>query len=278
MIPFTDALLSELDTRLRKMLAETREPIVYAEAAVKIIVPILQELKGFVLEYRFRDKAEEVLFFKVIKPRFVHQLIYYNEIYGIESNLPLGGEKAVRKYLRGELDKLKVFFDCNIEFFRYHRTGSGYLDKKYFVRGKHCFRFSADSYYYEADHRFCTSHDFKVAKIIANDLLQVYLERRLLELDGKADAPGVNKGVSLKWTGSKVNLVEMVFALHAEGVFNNGKSDLKETVGFFEEAFGVDLGQFHRTFYEMRARKSERTRFLNSLRETLVRRMDEVDE
>ncbi|WP_091392584.1 hypothetical protein [Flavobacterium noncentrifugens] len=28
----------------------------------------------------------------------------------------------------------------------------------------------------------------------------------------------------------------------------------------------------------MRARKSERTKFLNSLRDTLVRRMDEVDE
>ncbi|MFH6994572.1 RteC domain-containing protein [Flavobacterium sp. FlaQc-48] len=31
-----------------------------------------------------------------------------------------------------------------------------------------------------------------------------------------------------------------------------------------------------RTFFEMRARKSERTKFLNSLWDTLVRRMDEV--
>ncbi|SEM92029.1 RteC protein, partial [Chryseobacterium taichungense] len=30
-----------------------------------------------------------------------------------------------------------------------------------------------DTFYFEADHRFSTSHDYKVAKIIANDLIQV---------------------------------------------------------------------------------------------------------
>ena len=54
-----------------------------------------------------------------------------------------------------------------------------YLDYKYFVRGKHDIKLSLDTFYFEADHNFSTSHDYKVAKIIANDLIQVYLEDQL---------------------------------------------------------------------------------------------------
>lgn len=81
-----------------------------------------------------------------------------------------------------------------------------------------------------------------------------------------------------KWTGSKVALVELIYALHTEGVFNNGASELKEVTTFFEAAFGVDLGQFNRTFLEIRTRKSERTKFLNVLKEKLILRMDDADE
>ena len=65
-----------------------------------------------------------------------------------------------------------------------------------------------------------------------------------------------------------------VYILPKQGVFNNGTTDLKETAKFFEERFDIDLGQFHITFFEKRARKSERTKFLNSLRHTLVKRME----
>ncbi len=81
-----------------------------------------------------------------------------------------------------------------------------------------------------------------------------------------------------KWTGSKVALVELIYALHAEGVFNNGSSDLKDVAEFFEHTLNVDLGQFHRTFLEIRMRKSDRTKFLNSLRDSVLKRMDEADE
>jgi len=81
-----------------------------------------------------------------------------------------------------------------------------------------------------------------------------------------------------KWTGSKVALIELIYALHTEGVFNQGASELKEVATFFEEAFEVDLGQFNRTFLEIRARKSERTKFLNTLKEKLILRMDDADE
>jgi hypothetical protein len=85
-------------------------------------------------------------------------------------------------------------------------------------------------------------------------------------------------GKKLKWTGSKVALVELIYALHAESVLNNGNADLKETVSHFENMLDVELGQFNRTFLEIRGRKSDRTKFLSTLTTTLVNRMDDADE
>lgn len=80
------------------------------------------------------------------------------------------------------------------------------------------------------------------------------------------------------WTGSKVALVELLYALHTEGVFNNGTSDLKDIAEYFENIFNIDLGQYHRAFLEIRMRKSDQTKFLNSLKETLIKRMEKTDD
>lgn len=276
---FSKSLLTELDNKLKTVHSENEEPIKYAEESIKILIVILERLKTFFISYKFENKSEEIEFFKLIKPQFVYKLIYYNEIYNIETNSPYGGEKVLRKFYNSELEKLKIYFEENLDFYKYYRTGNNYLDKKYFVRGQHDIRLTLDSFYFQADHRFTTSHDFKVAQIMANDLVQVFIETEIARIERRSVVAlsNINAKNAYKWTGSRVALIELIYALHAEGVFNNGTSDLKDIAGFFESTFHVELGQFHRAFLEMRIR-TERTKFLNSLRETLVKRMDEVDD
>ncbi|SEM72567.1 RteC protein, partial [Chryseobacterium taichungense] len=100
-----------------------------------------------------------------------------------------------------------------------------------------------DTFYFEADHRFSTSHDYKVAKIIANDLIQVYLEDRLNNINVKRGSDN-----SLKWTASKTALTELIYALYSHGVFNNGNTDIKLIAKAFEDAFNIELGDFYHTF------------------------------
>lgn len=47
-----------------------------------------------------------------------------------------------------------------------------------FIRGKYDIKLSLDSIYFETDHRFSTIAEYKVAKIIANDLIQGHLVPR----------------------------------------------------------------------------------------------------
>lgn len=278
---FSNSLVTELEGQLKTMHSNQNNLIRDAEQAIKAIIINIEKLKSFFHKYTFKSKLEEVEFFKVIKPQFASKLIYYNEIYNIEISKPSGSEKAIRKYYNKELQKLKNYFDENLEFYKYYRTGNTYLDKKYFLRRKHDIRLTLDSFYYQSDYNFATSHDYKVAKIIANDAIQVFLETKLKKpekvIHTKQNAE--EKYQKLKWTGSKVALVELMYALHAEGVINNGKLSLNEIAKNMELIFDLDLGQFNRIYLEIRKRKTiEKTHFLNSLRDNLIKRIAEADE
>jgi hypothetical protein len=148
------------------------------------------------------------------------------------------------------------------------------------VRGAIDIKLAIDSFYFEADQNFTTSHDFKLAKIMAHDLVQLYLEDKLRAIDYKAlkEKSQLNHNSKLTWTASKVALIELLYALQSQSAFNYGRADLKEIMDHFEKTFNIDLGQYRRTFLEIRARKSDRTKFINTLRVTLKKRMDDSDE
>ena len=273
-------LLSKLNEQLNFTDLEIDDPIQRSESAINIIINSIEKLKIIFEKEKVKSQEIEIDFFKNIKPRFTSKLIYYNAVFKIETKKPHGGERILKKYLNNELDKLKRYFDNNLDFYKYYRTGSNYLDHKYFTRGKFDVKLALDSFYFEVDHTFSTSHDFKVAKIMAHDLIQVYLEDKLLMMENREpkEKSQVNPKVKQTWTGSKVALIEILYALHTEGVFNNGTSDLKDVAEYFENVFNIDLGQYHRAFLEIRMRKSDQTKFLNSLKEKLVKRMENTDD
>lgn len=256
----------ELEAALSELEIESDYLTDKIEIAIPIVIKCLSELKEFVLNNDFKSIQEEINFFKYQKPIIVSKLIYYNTVYKIETKRPYGYNRF-KKYFSKELKKLKRFFNSNIEFYKYYRSNNSFLDEKYFLRGKHDIRLWLDTFYFEADHRFSTSHDYKVAKIIANDLIQVYLEDRLNNINVKRGSDN-----SLKWTASKTALTELIYALYSHGVFNNGNTDIKLIAKTFEEAFNIELGDFYHTFMELKARKINRTKFLDSLCEALIKK------
>ena len=273
-------LLNELIEQLNFINLEIDDTLVRCEKGIEIISKSVKKLKAQFIKDNFTTEAQEIEFFKNIKPKFTSKLIYYNIVYKIEARMPYGGERVVKKYLNSELEKIKNYFYNNHEFNKYHRTGSVYLENKYYVRGEIDIKLAIDSFFFEVDQSFATSHDFKLAKILAHDLVQVYLEDKLRSIDYKVNKENsqLNHNSKLTWTGSKVALIELIYALQTEGVFNNGAADIKNIVEHFEKNLNIDLGQYRRTFLEIKARKTDRPRFINVLKDTLEKRMNNSDE
>ena len=273
-------LLEDLNEQLNFLNLEIDDNLVRCEKAIEIILKSVQKLKLLFFKENFKSIDKEIDFFKNIKPKFTSKLIYYNLIYKIEAQMPFGGERVLKKYFNNELDKIKRYFYNNHDFNKYRRTGSSYLDTKYYVRGAIDIKLAVDSFFFEADHTFATSHDFKLAKILAHDLLQVYIEDRLRDIDYKTLKEKTQRepNTKLSWTSSKVALIELIYALQTEGVFNNGIADIKDIVEHFEKNLNIDLGQYRRTFLEIKARKADRPRFIQALKDTLEKRMNNSDE
>ena len=68
-----------------------------------------------------------------------------------------------------------------------------------------------DSAFLDKDPAFSTGYDYKVAKILSNEMLRIYLNRQLQLLDRKMQISKIRAALSdfnLKWTGSKSDAVE----------------------------------------------------------------------
>ena len=274
-----DEIATELDVFQQQI---DRESIGFIESlgtAINSFENAFDRLKAFVSEYTFGNEADEIHFFKEIKPQLFCKLIYYRKIYNIESIRPNGSDHAQIKYIERELDSLKIFFDRNIDFYKYYRSGSTHLDKHYFLRGKPDIQMTVESFYFERDPKFSTACDFKVAKILANELLRIYLNEELLKLEQahypQSDLPTFPK-TRETWTGSKTDLVELIYAICETESFSFGKITRKRLADYFESVFNIDLGDVYRTYLEIRERNN-RTQFLDELKEKLIKKMDEDD-
>lgn len=271
-------ILSGFEKELNTIQVEVDDMLKQSETAIRLCLSTIDKIRESLLKYGCKDEKEEIFFFKHIKPQFVSKLIYFVNVYNIETHRPNGLVKIRKKYFQLELGKIKNYFDDNLDFYRYYRTGSTYLDHKYFVRRKHDIRLNLDAYVYEIDPNFSTTHDFKISTILANDLLQVYLENELTKIDfqpAKKESDLSHKN-TLHWTASKVSLIELMYALHQSGTFNHGQADIKAIATHFENTFNIDLGNYYRTYLELKIRQ-DRTKFLDTLRENFIRKIEDEE-
>lgn len=280
MIDFTTSLREEVVQKIREI--ESGEPNILSRslAASEMLEEVFGRLKSFVNAYTFTSEEEEIHFFKEIKPRIFCHLLYYHKVFNIEMNRPMGSLEAQADYLNRELADISLYISRRLDFYRYIRSGAVHLDRCYFLRGngygEDQYR---DSFYFERDPVFSTAGDFKVAKILSYDLLQVYLREQLETLGDNrlllAQTPLIPVD-SPRWTAAKALLIEVLYAWDTMGVFDNGRISLRKLQKFIEMFFDIRLGNISRTFNEMKNRENP-TRNLDEMRDALRRRMDEPD-
>jgi len=275
---FVNGLLAQMNVELNKIALESENSFQKAEGSFYVVEAILQKLKDYVQSHDFRDQEEEIAFFKVIKPGFLKELIFFIEVYHIEADKPAGDTETLKTYYRKELKHVESFFKRNKTLYNYYRSGKTNDDQKFFLKSANSTILSPE-YSLDIDPRFSTVHSFKLSKIIAFEQLSSYLQGSIYKLDHPelTQISGEEKKFRNVWTESKAALIELAYAMHARGAINNGKGDIKQIITDLEYVFNVQLGNFYRVYQGMRIRKKNRTAFLDNLKESLERRMDDAD-
>ena len=260
-------LHEELELKINEVYDED-DMIKVAERSLLLIDESIRKLKTLVSFHKFENLGEEVHFFKNLKPKFISKFIYYSTVLDLESHKPNAGKNALNEYYEAELEKLKNFYKEQSDFYSYYRREATYLDHKIFVRDSYDLKMKLSLGFYNFDTSFTTSHDQLIAKFIANEKIEKYLKK---QIDRLSENNGDQTSSRLVWSASKVGLIELVYALYNMRCFNGGNVELSEVVRFVEKSFCTDLGNFHKTIFEIRNRKQGPTKFLNLVCENLNR-------
>ncbi len=252
------------------------------EIGIQISRDYLQKFRVMLRLGTFKSTESEIKFFKHQKPYVYSRLQFYAKIYNFLLQKPQGSIKSQRNFIDIQIKRLQESNLSNLDFIKYYREKADVLDHFYFLRGKDNLSLNQNNCHFYADAEFSTSHDGIVAEIMASDVLINFYVQTLADL--KNTELGISKkldvrvnGKRLGWTASKTDLIELIYALQSSGAIKSGTAGIKEMATACEQIFDIDLGNFYRTFLELRERKIDQTKFIDRLKTSLLKKMNDAD-
>lgn len=274
-----DNLYNTMTAQLEEIAMTAENPLSQAEQSYDAVEHALKELKHFILDYTFKDKEEEIDFFKLVKPMFHKELIYYWEVFQIEQyKPPVGKEDVINHYMLGA-KRVDFYFKRHNELYTYYRKNSTMHDEDYFLRAEAVHELASGISVSDIDTRFSTRCSFQFAKMQAYEQFGNYVYQKIVEVEhpGIQLTPNSGKTTRTVWTDSKADLIELAYGIHARRSLNHGKADIKDIITALEIIFNINVGNFYRTFQNLRIRKKNRTPYWDGAKSDLVRSMDDTD-
>jgi hypothetical protein len=265
---FALGLKIRVNAEVERITEEQSDLLTRTSQLTVVVENCIHELKQFVIKYKFASINEEIEFFKKIKPDFAGLFRYYKKVFQIQLFEVHNSPEVRLKYFRSQLRRLEIFMKGNAEYYCYILSNLNHMDEKYFTRGNALPNTAV------IDDRFSTPYEMRLSKILCNERVRTYLTTAIDNLEKPTSISPTSR---LSWTGSKTDLIELIYAFHSIGVINKGTADVKQIAEGLAAFFNISLGNYYRVFQDIRLRKIDRAKFIESLKEGIIRRMEEVD-
>lgn len=257
--------------QLEELHVETGDVSSKSAKAANLIRKVLTSFRKQISQNGFHKEEDEIHFFKYVKPRVNSYLILFSILDEIETERIIINESEISDVIDKKQRMFRYIMRENREFVSYYRAGSTYLDRIYFLRGGNPLSMARHSTKQLDDPEFNTSHDSIAANILAFDLFQKHLFPKSKLTPNAPPAP------KLKWTGTKLDLVELIYALQASGALSYGEADLKDICSSFEQIFQIKVGDLYRCFHDISNRKKQQVKFVNRFEELIKKKIEELD-
>ena len=147
--------------------------------------------------------------------------------------------------------------------------GSTYLDRLYFTLQEYDPKQHA-SFKYPLDAKFSSPADTTLSCLMAADRYVQFLKNEHYTLKNPNLDPSWEFPSTLHWQKSKTDLIELIYALMASNAI---RGDLKNTITVLEKVFNIDLGNFYRTFSDIKYKKNP-SAFLDQLKFSLLEKIE----
>lgn len=274
-----EQVVDQMEQKLYALEDQNQDLLSYYRKAIAISSQSLLDLKAIKQLGKFNTPEKEIIFFKKLKPAIISRLIYFTNLYNIEISKPITSSSKIIKYYKKKIEKYQKYIDDNIEFYKYIKTGNKKLDQLYFMHSKLDLKYYPEMYNYYSDPDFNTTHDTLLATLLAYEKLLTDLKAEIHSLKRKStNNTGTVLDMKLEWKANKIDLVELIYALHSSGALGENQIKLKDLATACELIFNIKLNDYSRKFLEIRSRTSGHTKFLDRLKDALEDKMKQFDE
>lgn len=210
---------------------ETPHTECFALPLIQFRLNIFNELSDSILkienDYAFNGPDDEILYYKLIKPKFYKYGVFYNTIFKIVSRYPVGLKKGSKKYYFDCLKDVKDTFDRQVDMFEYYRAGYDNNDHVIFRKN------------FEERNIFAVLQGTQMIE----DFLHNATDPRTFEEKLK-DYP------KFKWTGTKIQAVILVNVMVKGNLINNGNVTIADLMEYFQVTFNIDLKDYYKKYQD----------------------------
>lgn len=269
-INYSKERYGELQRELSMLNLEIENPLIQIDSACKLVDNAMSELKAYLIQYKFQSDEEEIEFYKDYMTNFLKEAVFYTEVFNLESIKKVGTQKSMRQYYEQELRSIQNFLDSHQTLYNYLLLEDSDKDRTYFLRSSEAPVYKPSLFRHTLDTRFCPVFTLYFGRIKGVLEISKHIYGQLRKLNGASQYGHMVKKPQLNWTGKKVELVELVYALKASGVLNHGRAEIREIARVFESLFGMNFQDIYRTYTEISIRKKSRTAFLDFLKERMT--------
>jgi len=179
-----DEYYQQLLAALASCEKEAASEIEKVESSFKCSLDYWSKLQKHIKQNGFSSPAEEIHFFKTIKPRFTSHIEYYTCRYHALLFMPADDPLELIRFWRWEMRKTEKFFEANEAFCRYMREGATDQDSAYFLRAGDQAIQAMPGRIHDADPMTATLGDQLVTMIGAYEMYQSYIQEEMQKLGG----------------------------------------------------------------------------------------------
>jgi len=127
----------------------------------------------------------------------------------------------------------------------------------------------------DADTAFSTSHDSKLAHVIAHELLLAYLEKTILRVNSREDIDLYTfiEEEMMVWTQTNTALSENIYGWKETKAINHGKTSIARITAYMQRVFHVDIGSISDNWIYI-CERANKTIYLDEMKKAVLERMN----
>lgn len=144
-----------------------------------------EQWKELIKKVEFENEAEEIDFFKNVKPQITSRIEYYvllsEALLFVPGNRPTDTKELVISFWAEQEKRCQRFFDKNKIIIEYYQNGDTVLDDEYFLRRNNSIDVSqlSPAPVHEESNEFCTYADPLVRSYLAYKKYNAYVKNQL---------------------------------------------------------------------------------------------------